>query len=313
MRSFKNIINEEVFNPYLESKIKEISPLFESGILDSNSFFDSLAENSGSIIKMPYFADLYGSDEVITPNKPLAPVKMPTANQDVAVLLSRGKAWSQNDLMADLASADPVKAIGNTAAKFWAEKLQRTFQSMLKGIFAVSSMSTKTLDITGQLDEKAKFSCESFIDAMEKMGDAKDNITAVVMHSAVEAALQKNKLITTVPENGKIKKYFMGKYVITDDKCPISAEKFTTYLLGKGAFAYGNAAVPHQCETVRDSLSGNDILINRKNYLMHPRGIKWTGSASAISPSNTDLEMSKNWEKAYDDKAIRIVKFVHKI
>ncbi len=308
-----NIINPEVFNPYLEKRIREISPLFTSEVLESSNFFDNLALNRGNVIKMPYFADLYGEDQVLSPDTSLSPVVVPAEKQDLAVLLTRGKAWSQRDLQTALSCTDPVKAIGNIAAEFWADKMQITFQSILKGVFGVSTMSAKVHDISSLAVDKSKLSCESFIDAMEKMGDAKDIITAVVMHSAAEAQLEKEKLVKTVCENNEIRKYFMGKLIITDDNCPHTSDTFTTYLLGKGAFAYGNGAAADECETVRDSLSDSDILISRKHYLMHPRGIKWTGAAFEASPSNKDLEASKNWAKVYDDKTIRIVKFVHKI
>ena len=312
-KNFSTIINPEVFNPYLEKRIKEISPLFKGNILETGSFFDNLAQNSSSVTKMPYFADLYGNDDVLSSDTTLAPVVVPAEKQDTAVLLTRGKAWSQRDMQIELSSNDPVKSIGNVTAEFWSDKIQNTFQSILKGIFAVPSMSTKIHDISSQSAEKAIISCDTFIEAMEKMGDAKDNITAVLMHSAVEAQLEKNNLIKTISENGEIKKYFMGKFIITDDNCPYSVDKYTTYLIGKNAFAYGNASLENRCETLRDGLSGNDILITRKHYIMHPRGVKWTGAASAISPSNTELENQKNWAKVYDDKSIRIVKFVHKI
>lgn len=313
MTNLSNIIIPEVFDPYVENKTKEISPLFNSGILAASTFFDKLAENGGSVIKMPYFSDLFDDDEVLSDQNPLVPNKI-SAKQDLAVLLMRGKAWSSNDLAKALSGTDPLKEVANLTADFWARKMQKTMLSILKGIFDATGMEGKVHDISALAADKSKISGTTFIDAMQKMGDAKEVLCGVLMHSATEAQLRKNNLIESIPQSeNKPLKYFMGKRVIVDDNCPVADGVYTTYLFGKGAFAYGNGYVPVATETSRDSLGGNDILINRKHYIMHPRGVKWIGSPAGTSPSNEELALGTNWEKAYSDKSIRIVKFVHKL
>ncbi|CAI3212891.1 putative phage coat protein (fragment) [Clostridium neonatale] len=105
----------------------------------------------------------------------------------------------------------------------------------------------------------------------------------------------------------------MEKRVIIDDSCPTSAGEYTTYLFGEGAIGLGNGGAPVPTETDRDSLAGDDILINRKHYILHPRGVKWIGSAAGSSPTNAELATGTNWSRVYEDKAIRMVKFVHKL
>ena len=105
----------------------------------------------------------------------------------------------------------------------------------------------------------------------------------------------------------------MEKRVIIDDSCPVASGVYTTYLFGPGAIGLGNGAAPVPTETDRDSLAGDDILINRKHFILHPRGVKWVGTAAGASPTNTELTTGTNWSKVYEDKAIRMVKFVHKL
>ena len=70
-------------------------------------------------------------------------------------------------------------------------------------------------------------------------------------------------------------------------------------------------------ETDRDKKKGSgvDYLINRKTYILHPRGVKFTDSDVANTEGPTRLELAKaiNWTPVYDPKQIRIVEMRHKI
>ena len=60
-------------------------------------------------------------------------------------------------------------------------------------------------------------------------------------------------------------------------------------------------------ETDRDSLAGEDILVTRSHFLMHPRGIKFTGaSVAGSSPTNAELEAAANWSRVYERGSCRI-------
>ena len=107
---------------------------------------------------------------------------------------------------------------------------------------------------------------------------------------------------------------FLNRRVIVDDGCPASGGVYTTYLFGEGAFAKGEGSAPKPVETDRDSLGGNDILIHRRHFVLHPRGIKWTNTTVAdSSPTNIEAEDSTNWNRVYELKSIRLIKFIHKI
>ena len=308
-----DVIVPEVFNPYVVQRTMELSALYNSGIISNNPELDRLASSGGTTINMPYWEDLNGDDEVLSDDGALTPAKI-TAGQDIAVLLMRGKAWSANDLAKALSGDDPMAAIGDLVAEYWARRMQATAIKLLDGAFAASNMTNKVLDISGLEDDKAKINGENFLDALQLMGDAKDKLTGVIMHSATETQLRKNNLIQTeLDSNNKPISLFMEKRVIIDDSCPVSTGNYTTYLFGEGAIGLGNGGAPVPTETDRDSLAGDDILINRKHYILHPRGVKWIGSAAGSSPTNAELATGTNWSRVYEDKAIRMVKFVHKL
>lgn len=308
-----DVIVPEVFNPYVVQRTMALSALYQSGIIANNPELDRLATSGGTTINMPYWEDLNGDDEVLTDDGALTPGKI-TAGQDVAVLLMRGKAWSANDLAKALSGSDPMAAIADLVATYRARRMQATLIKILDGAFAGTNMTNKISNISALEGDAAKINGETFLDALQLMGDAKDQLTGVIMHSATETQLRKNNLIQTeLDSNNKPISLFMEKRIIVDDSCPVSAGAYTTYLFGQGAIGLGNGAAPVPTETDRDSLAGDDILINRWHNIIHPRGVKWVGTAAGSSPTNIELGTGTNWSRVYEDKAIRMVKFVHKL
>lgn len=310
-----DIIVPEVFNPYVIERTAELSALVKSGIVVRDNELDSLARAGGKLINMPFWKDLTGDDEVLSDSGALTPGKI-TSGQDVAALLMRGKAWSVNDLAKALSGDDPMKAIGDLVAEYWARRRQKTLLAVLKGVFESSTMSGNVHDISALTGGAEKISGTSFIVAKNKLGDASDKLTAVMMHSAVFTALEQQNLISYIPNSQGIVEFptYMNKRVIVDDGCPINTDVYTTYLFGQGAIGEGNGEAPVPTETDRDSLAGEDILINRQHFLLHPRGVKFTNtSVAGVSPSNTELENQTNWSRVYENKNIRIVAFKHKI
>ena len=112
---------------------------------------------------------------------------------------------------------------------------------------------------------------------------------------------------------------YQGRRVIVDDGCPVADGVYTTYLFGNGAIAYGNGSpvgfVPTEIDRDKRKGSGVDYLINRKTFILHPRGIKFTGAvrANQETVSRAELANAKNWQRVYEPKAIRMVAFKHKI
>jgi len=314
-----DVIVPEVFNPYVIQRTMELSAIFQSGIAQRTQEFDRLASQAAKTVNMPFWGDLTGEDEVLSDNGALTPGKI-QASQDEAVILRRGRAWGANDLAANLAGDDPMRAIADLVAAYWARRYQAALISTLQGVFASPSMAELVHDISGQTGDAAVISAKTTVDAAQKLGDAKSQLTAIVMHSATEAALAKQDLIEYVkPSTGSIEvPTFLGKRVIVDDGVPFDSATgtYTTYLFGPGAIAYGEGNpvgfVP--TETDRDTLAGEDYLINRRTFILHPRGVRFTSAQVAgVSPTNNELATAANWNRVYEPKAIRIVKFVHKI
>jgi len=309
-----DVIVPSVFNPYVVEKSTELSALFESGIIATVGELNVFGQKGGTTVAMPFWKDLTGAEEILSDVVPLGVDKI-TTGQDIAVLHARGKAWGVNDLAEALSGDDPMAQIAALVGDFWQRRWQTMLINILTGIFASASMAGNIHDISAAAAPDNIISANSVVDAMYKLGDASQRLTAFAMHSAVVAVLVKQGLIDFKEDRdgNPTLPYYMGKRVIQDDGMPVTGGVYTSYLFGAGAIGYADGGAPTPTETDRDSLAGEDILINRRHFVMHPRGIAWIGVATGVSPTNAELAIGTNWNRRYSPKNIRIVQFKHKI
>jgi len=313
-----DVIVPSVFNPYVVERTAELSAFYQSGIIARSEQLDTLARAGGKLINMPYWEDLDGPDEVLDDETALTVGKI-SASKDVAALLARGRAWSVNDLAKALSGDDPMKAIGDLVALYWARRFQSVLISTLAGIFGDSAteMDGNIHDISAEGTAATRsIAAGTTVDALYKLGDANQRLTGFAMHSATVAKLTKDDLIETIPgsEGKPTIKYFLSKPVIEDDGLPVANGVYTTYIFGQGAFGWGEGAAPVPTEMDRDSLAGDDILINRRHFILHPRGVAFLNvSVDGATPSNTELANYRNWKRVYESKNVRIVQFKHKL
>lgn len=329
--TLQDVIVPELFNPYVVNRTMELSALVQSGIIENNSEFDALASQAAPTVNMPFFEDLTGESEQVIEGADLKDNKI-ASNKDVAAIIRRAKMWSATDLSAALAGTDPMAAIATLVAQFWSRDLQKELVALLNGVFgtvpageggepaAETRLESNLHDISGKSGNAANWSGNAFIDAEQKLGDAKAQLTGICMHSATEAYLKKQNLIETVqPSNDVAFGTYQGKRVIIDDGCPAESGVYTTYLFGNGAIALGNGSpagfVPTETDRAKRKGSGIDYLINRKTMILHPRGIAWQNVkvAKTEGPSRLELAEPANWKPVYEPKQIRIVAFKHKL
>jgi hypothetical protein len=310
-----DVIIPQIWVPYVIERTAQLSAIFSSGVISRVSTdIGKDLKAGGKTVNMPFWADLSGTSEVLSDSSPLT-VNNITGSTDVSVVNFRGKAWGANELASQLAGSNAMDAIAELVAAWWARDLQATLLSVLSGAMSSTSMANNVWDISAEDGEDAVISASSFVDACQVLGDSKSKVTAVMMHSAVESALAKQDLIEFIqPSTGAARiSTFMGKRVIVDDSLAPAAGVYTTYIFGDGAIGYDEGGVLTAVETDRDSLSGVDLLINRKAFVMHPRGIKWAGTPTGAAPTNAELGTATNWTRVYENKNIRIVKFKHTI
>ncbi|WP_330586618.1 hypothetical protein [Aminipila terrae] len=182
------MIVPELFNPYVINRTMELSALFQSGIITNNEEFDKLASEAARTHNMPFFEDLNGESEPTLEDVKMTPSKI-GSNKDVSTTILRQKMWGSSNLAAALAGADPMKAIGDLVAGFWARDMQKELIAILKGVFgtytpsggsATTPMLNHILDLTASGTAAAKIiSASAFIDGCQLLGDAQSQLTGL--------------------------------------------------------------------------------------------------------------------------------------
>ena len=327
-----DIIIPTEFEKYAIERTAELAAFAQCGIVEAAPEFDAIAAEGGREVKMPFWKDLTATRQLLSDSATLTVNKI-TSDQDIARIHNDAQVWSVNHLAKVISGDDPMQAIVDLVAEYWARIDEGLMVSCLKGMFASATMAGNLLAIHSEsvagTSSTTKLNGSTFVDACAKLGDRADRLTAVAMHSGTEAALRKLDLIDFIPDSeGKaMLRTFQGRRVVVDDNLPTRAGStdgtvHTTYLFGQGAFAKGSAkldAKPLQggfgtegVELARVPLDSDTVLINRRRYLLHPRGVKFTSaSVAGDSPTNAELETASNWTRVWENKNVRIVAVTH--
>lgn len=305
----------DVWRQYVIERTASLSAVFQSGII--SDLQEVLAPTmGGATVNMPFWQDLTGADEVIDDTANLTINKI-DAERDVAAILQRGKVFGASDLSGDMAGSDPMQAVGELFAAYWARRFQDVLIAVLGGAMEAASMTGNVLDISGLTGGAENFDGEAFIDATAKLGDHQDELAAVAVHSATYTVMKKQDLIDFLPDsrNGAPIATYMGKRLIIDDGLPLATDVYTTYLFAPGAIGYAEGTPKVPAAIDRDELAGGgtEYIVNRRRFVMHPRGVKWTGTPAGLSATNAELATSTNWVRVYEPKNVRIVAFKHKL
>jgi hypothetical protein len=327
-----DIIIPTEFEKYAIERTAELSAFGQCGIVEHAPEFDDLANMGGRTVEMPFWKDLTATRQLLSDSGTLTVNKI-TSDKDTARIHNDAQAWSVNHLAKVISGDDPMQAIVDLVAAYWARIDEGLVVSCLKGLFAAATMSGNKLTIASESvagqSASTRLNGATFVDATAKLGDRADRLVAVAMHSATEAALRKLDLIDFVPDSeGKAQiRTFQGRRVVVDDNLPTRAGStdgtvYTSYLFGPGAFAKGAApldSAPLQggigtegVELARVALDSDSILINRRRYILHPRGVRFnSASVAADSPTNAELETASNWTRVFENKNVRIVAVEH--
>jgi hypothetical protein len=327
-----DIIVPTEFERYTIERTAELSEFGQSGIIEHAPEFDELAAGGGREVNMPFWKDLTATRQLLSDSASLAVNKI-GSDQDIARIQNDAQVWSVNHLAKAISGDDPMQAIVDLVAGYWARTDQGILISSLKGIFAAASMAGNLLSIASESiasqSAATRLNGATFVDATVKLGDRGDRLTAIAMHSATEAALRKLDLIDFIPDSaGKAQiKTFQGRRVIVDDGLPVrngttDGLVYTSYLFGPGAFGKGAAPLDgtpleggfgtEGVELAREPLASDTVLINRRRYILHPRGVKFTSaSVAGDSPTNAELEDGANWSRVFENKNVRIVAVEH--
>lgn len=318
-----DVIVPEVFNAYMQKNTMVNSLLKSSGVLRSDDRAAKFLAGGGRTVNLPYWSDLDNTEANISSDDPdsmAVPMKIGTF-KDIAIRNNRNASWRDTDLTTELAGSDPMQAIGKRVVAYWDRQINTTLVNVLKGVFydnADNDSGDMINDITttGSVTDAARISAEAVIDTAQTMGDSDDALSLMIMHSVPYRKLQKLNLIDFKEHSNGLIKFptYLGYPVIITDTCPALANATTpantdywTFLMGRGSIVYNEHAPAVPSETDRVPLGadggGYETLTTRKQFLMHPSGIKFTDtSVSKESPTNAEFALATNWDRVYPER-----------
>lgn len=302
-------------------KTTEKNALISSGIATTDETIGEALRKGSKGIELPFWKRTKARSEVIVEGQPMQTHKI-VAGGDYAAVHARCIGYASNDLARVFSGDDPMSAIADMANDDWGASFQEILLASLEGVFANDSMSSHLVDISGEEGDAGIINNDVIVDAIYTLGDNFDALKGIAMHSAVMGKLAKLKLLddyprdaaNTVPEF----RTYMGRRIICDDSiAPVTLgsgkKAYPIYLFGEGAVAYNESAALLEAEPDRDSSTGEDYLFTRRLFTMHPRGIKWVGKATGVTPTNDELKVGSNWELVEDAKNVAIAKLVVRI
>ena len=335
--------NPEAFGKYLKNvpNLKR-NELIKSRALTGNADIRNMfSSQTGTYYgRIPMFGDLDGDAQNYDGNTDLVSTSTTTYEQGV-VVFGRMKSWEEKDFSYDITGGvDFMSNVAKQVSAYWEDIDQGVLLSILNGIFSMTGaenlkfVNGHTLDITGKTGEDAKVGAGSLNTvAQQACGDNKSAFSLCIMHSAVATNLENLKLfkyLTYTDANGIERELSIGTWngrsVLIDDAMPTEEAdggiKYTTYVLGDGAFAYENIGAKVPYEMTREALKagGKDILISRQRKVLAPKGISFKmTSGVGTSPTNEVFANGASWElvhdaqeakKVYNHKGIPIARIV---
>lgn len=320
-----DVIIPAVFAPAVVQRNLQLSNLWRSGIIQTDPEIDALAKGPAGTSVMPYWNDLTGRSNVGNddPAVRAVPKKM-TMGSDSAIRQARNIGVATMNLTAAFLAQDPADVAASLVAGFWIREQQLIMFEFLAGVLASNAANDNgdmVTDITAETGDPVtpanKLDGIAILAAKQQLGDRSNVLTSIIMHSAVRTHLQGLGFISTAAPNAVDVGWgtFAGYTVIEDDSVFTEVVDgkvvYYTYLIGRGAIAYGEGTPKRPSAIEQDESSGNgegqEIFWSRRHFIMHLRGIKWTGEVMADkAPTSAELMNPLNWRRVYTRKDIRL-------
>src|SRR6185436_1688560 len=166
-----DIIIPTEFEKYAIERTAELASFGQCGIVEMSPEFDALTQVGGREVRMPFWKDLTATRQLLSDAATLSVNKI-TSDQDIARIQNDAQVWSVNHLAKVISGDDPMQAIVNLVAEYWARTDEGLIVSSLKGMFAAASMSGNLLaihseSIAGQ-SSTTRLHGSTFVDACTK-------------------------------------------------------------------------------------------------------------------------------------------------
>ena len=316
------------FNQAVQEAAIERNNFLQSGVMVNDQRIAAMASVGGNTGDIPFYNALStGTEPNYTTDNP-AVNSTPLNNGDNLQKYMKAmqhQSWSAMDLARELSLADPLGAITGRIGHYWSVQTEKRVIQSAMGILADNSANDAgdmiysiATDDVGAVTDAERISQDAVVEAASTMGDAKESLSLIAMHSVVAKKLEKQGLVTTEHDNQGLPLFQMyaNRYrVIVDDSLPaiagVNRITYTTILYGAGSVAYGEGQPQTPSELERVASSGNGggetIVHSRRTEIILPYGTSFVaGSVAGQSPTQAELALAANWDRVYNRKNVNI-------
>lgn len=314
-----NVIVPEVYLDYergnLEHNLQK-NALFQSGIVNYNPALNSLLAAGGKTFNMPFWKKSAISAKTPTPideGTTLTPENI-VAGDQIVRRQYRELALGANDIARVLAGSSPMDAMASCIGDLWQNVRNKALFSSIIGMIA-DNITNDSGDLVKDITTAATtaFNFDDAVDAVAKLGMWGSELGVLAVHSRVYYNMQKADLVQTYkPSEVAAPGEYFGKMRIVVDDTLVNTETVGTsatsvyysVFFKPGAFEYGEVIDEKSLQIGDNKLAsgGQDYLVTRRDFAIHPVGWKWTeNTVTADFPTDAELATAANWDRVVSD------------
>lgn len=320
MTLISDVIVPEPMADYLMDMLADKNALFQSGIIYNDALMAQMLNGGGRKFTVPYWGDITATESAIpVEGTALTPGKIGTFEINF-VRQMRKMDWGAGKLASILAGSNALNAIQAKVNAYWQSEMQNVLVSEIKGVTSSADGTKISLDASADVSAEPSAStiigANHVIDAQSLLGDNVDPFAAMIVHSAVFADMRKQGLISTIQDKDSLAlfNYYGDMRIIVDDRVPILTKTYTvagatnvygTVLLKKGSFAFAETSqgfLPVHIEADQSKGMGEEVLMTKRNFALHPAGWNYKGTPAGEAPTNAELATGAAWELMFDAK-----------
>lgn len=322
-----DIVPVKTFAKIVEGKVTENSKFRQSGLITTDARITSKAQTAGFEGTLPQWKPLPGG-EAETMNDDPSVRGVPGKVEQVVMtarMIQRAKAIAAMDLTDYASDSDAIAYAATELARLWQTDEDSAVIAILKGLLADNvandggDMVSARHVTSGTIAAANVFGWDAVIAARKQLGDLGGELQFMIAHSDVVNNLRAKEPNAFVPASQTdigLEKY--GKYAIveTDNWAVEGTTNFPVYttvfagsgLLGYGAGSFGENALAQVRDEFAGNFSGQETIISRRRYILHPFGFSNKAPASnGVSQSNAELSASATWDRVVSRKAVPLV------
>jgi Major capsid protein 13-like len=305
------VAHDKEFLATVAEKMTDLSVLRNAGVIVNSPVLNERANGAGKLTSIPFWNTLTQTESAVGSDDPdvsITPGKI-AQGEMIAVRNFRNSAWSAMNLAGALIGDDPMGAIAQRVAEYWANDEERMVISILKGILAADVAGSDVLYVGNGTTDVLNYSL--LVDAAGTAGDAASQFKVLVMHSDVHRKMQKDEENDYIPASKTDLGFatYAGFRIVISDLMPKASSVYTSVLCAPGAILAGEGQAKRPIAVAFNEAAGNgsgqESLYHRRQFILHPNGLKFNSSSiGAASPTNAEFEEAAQWTQAYGRKNI---------